>query len=394
MIEDQRQESPRVVLSNSYGTSNVGDQAILVAMLHGLRRVGEIEIDLLSLDPEQSRRRHPEVCAIASGPFKGGLATYRRIRRADLLIIGGGGVIQDSSSLGNLIFHLSRAVIARLAGTCFIGAGLGVGPLKRKLSRWLSASCLSRARMLLVRDEESATLLRDLKVSQPQVMVTADFALDLDFPADGDRGQAYQDILGLKQRGTCLVGLSVRPEPGQHKKGAKRSEALMRQLDLLVKVADSLVRERNAHIVFVSMHPDQDDSLGHEIGGRMRQPERFTLLSGGVDPQTMLVTVGLLDLLVGMRLHSIIFAARSGVPFVAVGYDPKVAGFCRLLGIAEQVLPADEMLQSDALMALIERTWQHREEISRTIKDNLPPLVGRARRNIDEIANILKEMGK
>lgn len=385
----------RMVLSNSYGTANVGDQAILESMLHSLaNRFSGIEIDLLSMHVEQSCRRHPQINSLYSGPLKGFFATCRSIRRADLLVLGGGGIIQDASSFGNLVFHLSRPVIAYLVGTPFIGAGLGVGPIKRSFGRWLTKRCLNCADALLVRDKYSAAILGELNVDRPPIIVTADFALALDFPNRPELKQPYRDLLRIKNQCDCLIGLSLRPERGRHKTGARQSEAFGHQLNAWVEVANSMVRQRNAHIVFVSMHPDQDDSLGWEIARRMHQPERFTLLSGGLDPQTMMATVGLLDLLIGMRLHSIVFAARSAVPFIAIAYDAKVTAFCELLGQGEQVLSPDRMLDYDSLMAKIERTWQRRKDIASAIKKELPQLVLRAQSNIDAIATHLKEARK
>ena len=39
--------------------------------------------------------------------------------------------------------------------------------------------------------------------------------------------------------------------------------------------------------------------------------------------------------LVGMRLHSLIFACQAGVPFVAIAYQPKCVEFCRELGLGQ-----------------------------------------------------------
>lgn len=39
--------------------------------------------------------------------------------------------------------------------------------------------------------------------------------------------------------------------------------------------------------------------------------------------------IGNLDLLIGIRLHALIFAALMHVPFIGISYDPKIDSFCR-----------------------------------------------------------------
>lgn len=37
--------------------------------------------------------------------------------------------------------------------------------------------------------------------------------------------------------------------------------------------------------------------------------------------------IGNLDLLIGIRLHALIFAALMHVPFIGISYDPKINSF-------------------------------------------------------------------
>ena len=57
------------------------------------------------------------------------------------------------------------------------------------------------------------------------------------------------------------------------------------------------------------------------------------VLSQRLSPGEMVRLFGELDQVVGMRLHSLVLAARAGVPFAGVSYDPKVRVFCNMAGM-------------------------------------------------------------
>jgi len=49
------------------------------------------------------------------------------------------------------------------------------------------------------------------------------------------------------------------------------------------------------------------------------------------------------DAVIGMRLHSLIFAALAGVPFLGLSYSPKVSAFCVESGAADFLMPAEKI---------------------------------------------------
>ena len=68
-------------------------------------------------------------------------------------------------------------------------------------------------------------------------------------------------------------------------------------------------------------------------------------------PQDALAVIGQSKLLLGMRLHSLIYAADLGVPMVPIVYQDKVAGLAQMLGA--EAVHVDTM-DADALWRLVQ----------------------------------------
>ena len=88
------------------------------------------------------------------------------------------------------------------------------------------------------------------------------------------------------------------------------------------------------------------------------------------------------DFAVGMRLHFLIFAALNRVPFVALPYSSKVAGFLEDLEIA---MPPLKQVNAGQLIAYIDRWWDLRRNLQARLEKTVPEIQDRARRT-NEIA--------
>jgi len=91
------------------------------------------DVDILTFTPRETQIRQEKATVIRSGVIRGSLSTIGAIRRASVLVVGGGGIIQDATSFGNLLLHVSRPLMAALTGTPVVISGVGVGPLNRSL---------------------------------------------------------------------------------------------------------------------------------------------------------------------------------------------------------------------------------------------------------------------
>ena len=120
-------------------------------------------------------------------------------------------------------------------------------------------------------------------------------------------------------------------------------------------------------ILFVQVHgPDsaQDDRIPSRrvLESLSDVADRVALVDGWVEPSLLKATYGCMDLFLGTRLHSNLFALTEGVPVVAVGYQYKTRGILRMLGLEEWMVDIDGAL-AETLEPMVLRAWQQREAL-------------------------------
>lgn len=244
----------------------------------------------------------------------------RAISEADLVLSGGGGLIQDVTSLRSLLYYLSVMASADVLGKPFIVFAQGFGPVRTSIGRFLTRLVIRRARLITLRDEDSLKDLISIGVRRNNVRVTADPAFLLE-PAPPERGYKILKSLGFDRggdmKGTPLVAFSLRPWPRRYE-----PDPGWESPKCFAEVLDSITEKTGARIVLVPLYPRQDVPLLRAVSESMRVPA--PVASGLDDPRDVMALLGGVDLVVGMRLHSLIFAVCSGVPVVGISYDPKV----------------------------------------------------------------------
>lgn len=300
----------RIVLSGYYGFDNAGDEALLTAISNALRAVDTtLEITVLSGNPARTAIVHGVRAVSRVNP----LVLVRELSRADLLISGGGSLLQDVTGPLSIPYYLGIVVLAKLLKTRVVFYAQGVGPVERRLSRWLIKLVANQVELITLRDTKSAELLKSVGVNRPPVSVTADPVFSLRPTREEiEQAESYLGELGL-QKHQGIIGISIR----------SWNTFTDQQMAALL---DELTESGHPLLLIPLQHPvDLEYSL--RIKRLMKGP--VTIAETQFTSTGLMGLISHLRLLVGMRLHSLIFAACVGTPFEGIAYDPKVDTFLK-----------------------------------------------------------------
>lgn len=359
----------RILLSGYYGLSNTGDEAVLSAIIAGLRsHSADVEITVLSASPAETANLHN----VSALPRMSVSHVTKAIKECDLFISGGGSLLQDATSFKSLAYYLLVIGLAKRYRRKVMILGQGIGPLRRNLSRRLTARTLNGVDLITVRDSQSAELLRELGVGG-KIEVTADPTLALD-PCSREESARLWSEAGFRE-GDDVIAVSLRkwPETPEIE-------------DAAAKALAELAQEIPVKFLLVTMQRPQDELVTQGIarstglGNRIAvQPETWTA-------EQLLGVLGRCRFVVGMRLHALIFAAAAGVPSLGIEYDPKVARFVEATG--QEGITLDEcasgLLAKRALDA-----WNKRAGLASNLVEAVPAMKRSAEENFSLAAELL-----
>ena len=359
----------KVLLSGYYGFGNIGDEAILAATISSLRsRLPDLGISVLSESPNETSRDYGvEAFSRMSLPQVTGA-----FRRTDLIVFGGGSLLQDSTSFRSLAYYLSILLLAKIMGKPVVVYANGIGPLKSPHGRYLTKTLLNTVAEISVRDDESLRLLREIGVAR-HIRVTADPAFLL-APAPSSRVQEVLLESGIDPS-RPLAWLALRPgrTSGDFYGSLAKAVSYLRREGLVPCLL--VMQERDMPVVQAlnrSLDDISEPAVPHVSG--LTPPEALGVLQRG-------------EFCFGMRLHTLILAARAGVPSIGVEIDPKIGAFCRGLGFPALKNPAHaaDIGLEQTLRAFV----SERDKRAKDLQEQLPRLVSLAQQNVDLVLHTL-----
>ncbi|WP_019915038.1 polysaccharide pyruvyl transferase CsaB [Paenibacillus sp. HW567] len=373
----------KIIISGYYGFRNSGDEAVLQSILSALQKHSQaagikVEPVVLSIDPEWTTATYgvKAVHRMKLGEVRSA------IKNSAGLISGGGSLLQDVTGSKSIPYYLGIIKLAQWLGKPTFIYAQGIGPVNRKLFHPLIKSVFRKCAYVSVRDEQSRRLLQSMGLNGDQVEVVPDPVMGLNLPEDS---KDYSRITDLESRAQQTVGISVR-----------FWEQSRKELDALAAGLLKACAQLPLHLRFLPFHHPSDNEASRYM--MLKLEEEISGLGGTVSicedalhPQQMLREVGQCDVLIGMRLHSLIYAAGRRVPLIGISYDPKIDHFLERVGC--QPIGSTAALDSNRVAAEVVQLLESGEEWKRKREPQIASLVQEAEAPARQIIEYFRRKG-
>lgn len=262
-----------------------------------------------------------------------GLRALRALRRSDALILSGGGLIHDHWPIV-VPQYLAWVAAARLLGCRVAWVGVGIGPLRRRHSRFLAGLALRMSHVVLVRDEGSAALAR--LIGGRVTAVIPDPAFFLAPPEQASHAPAR-----------ALLGIVIREPLAGTADADQFLEAIA------AAASDQHARHGRSARVF-TFAGARDDAYAARLATLLAErgvPATVEPLTP--DPDAAMAALAQCEVLLTIRLHGIILGSVVGVPWATVSYDSKVAAIAAYLEAQDLAVPLPSV-DGPALIAALD----------------------------------------
>lgn len=298
-------------LVHVYGTAgkNLGDNSIAYASLEYLKRYTTNVRFRLAWQGEKGAWNQPGVDEIPLNRRtpRGYLRLAASVREADVVILGGGSMIQDNQGLsllrGMLAYMAQVVTLAKLFRKLIFTLPIGVDHLTTNLGRSYARFVLDRTDLVFLRDQASLDLAQAYaRRPRCHFRLSADPAYLLDDLAQSQE----QQLLALPFSRYAVLSL------------ARENLATSHFMPAVKAFLDYWLRsDPDRGIVFLAMdsRPHEELSLYSRLIKELGAPNRVTI-SVPKEPFEAFDIIKRAELMVAMRLHAMI---------LGLGYTPMVA---------------------------------------------------------------------
>ena len=285
----------KYVVSGYIGFDNFGDEAIAQVLTNRLKEMGAEKITLISSNPAKTAELY-DVNSVKMLKF------LPSILESDVLISGGGSLLQDITSLKSLVYYLGVISSALLFGKKVYIFAQGFTPFRTGLGKFLAKQVLKRCHKITVRDIKSQELLQEMGINSELVSDPV-FGLTI----------SNED----KHSG---VGIQLRKFPKLSK-------------DFMNSLAEEIAQKfPNEEIKLISLQDSLDfrilETFCHILDSKGIQAK----IIKGLSVNEAIEEISKLKYLVSMRFHSCLVGAKAGVKVLGINYDIKVQNLAKSVG--------------------------------------------------------------
>lgn len=391
-----------ILITGYYGLGNIGDEAILSGIINSLNRyIDDAKFFVITNNPDETRDLH-DILPISQSYKKGPLPfiksqimerelirVYRAIDNCDIFILGGGELLQDLK-VHYLPIFLSLVYLAQKKNKKTVIYGIGAGPIETNFGKKLCKRILNDVDLVTVRDSKSKIALENCGVSN--VIQTADPAFAIDIPNKNViNDNLIKSNLFDSEKVISITSHNLLYNDDIYRKSGGRKIDLSPRREVLANSFDSIIEKYNKSLMFLPTV--KSDMNGYfKIIEFMSNADKTISVEHNSDFRYFLSLLSISDILIGMRLHSLIIATMLGIPFVPVSYCGKVKSFLELVGLDDLYIDIEDIDRQDFNENLYDnfsKVWNNRPHYSNLLLKYSDRLRKKAFENAKLVADII-----
>jgi polysaccharide pyruvyl transferase WcaK-like protein len=384
--------TPTIGILGHYGTGNLGDEAIISAVIDNVRsRFPTALICGISSDPNDTRARHGIVAFAVSGgagssvtnaaqeagtsehaffemlkdrlravralygslkalraasrwparvvhEAKFLMRSYRLVKGFDLLMVAGSGQLSDHfGGPWGMPYNLFKwSILARAAGTKLAFVSVGAGPLASSLSRFFIKRAVGLAHYRSFRDIGSRKVMERLG-SPSNMLVMPDLAHSL--PIGRNEPCSPGDACG------AVVGINVFPHCDPRYWPVEDPARYARYVQKLAGVVAAVI-DRGDRVVLLPTQVRADPQVIDDVERTLLQTGRpigasRPAVASCISLEALTGQIAGCDFVVATRFHGVVMALLLNKPVIALSNHPKTTDLMADMGLSAYVLDID-----------------------------------------------------
>ncbi len=311
----EKKAAPRIVLVGNFGAENVGDELILAGFLRKLgKELPKAKVVVLGGNPNLVRRFHG-VDALPHLPTgwrsfwrRGWWRSLQAVKKCDAVVFPGGGLFNDEEGFRAIWIWGIHILIARYFWKPVFLIGQSVGKIEGEYAKDFTRKVLRKVEWIGVRDTASAAELKRLGIASNKIKQGKDSSFWL--------VNRLPKMKAWNKNGVVKILVSLRNFP-------KIEEEFFGEI---AKALDEISEKTHARISFASFGKG-DGEVWKKICWDSQNSKLWKILELPESGEGVIREVKKFDVVVGMRLHSLVAAKLAGVPAIGFAYSRKVKEF-------------------------------------------------------------------
>ena len=236
---------------------------------------------------------------------------------------------------------LSQIKIAHLLKKKTVVYGIGAGPIDTKLGKSMTRAILNNTDLVTVRDRMSKKVLENCGVTN--VIQTVDPAFGIDVPPQDIIDHCLKSMnMPQGERYISSTAYNWLHDSDLSRNATSAAHDLQNRRERMADIFESVVNKCDQKMLFVPTVKIDHDGYT-VIKNLMPSSERASVLDYNPNFNAVFAALSQSDILIGMRLHSLILATIMGVPVVPVSYCGKVKSYLERIGLEDMYLDIEDL---------------------------------------------------